>query len=114
METDKEYYGNQIPPGPLKSSKVVMTISNNSQTSGSCSGLINDALAPQAFKNDGKKVVKVPKSSDTWSSEEDEVLLHIVRTMESPKWEVVAQHFYRHHWACQKRYEKLMRRRKTP
>jgi hypothetical protein len=101
----------RIPTELLEPSSMVMPISNDLQTSRSSSGLTNDVLAPQASRNNGETIVKVPKSSSTWSPAEDEMLLNIVQTMGLPKWKHVAKHFSRDHWACQKRYEKLMRRR---
>jgi nucleoside phosphorylase len=67
------------------------------------------APAPQTPRAGSETIVKVPKSSTTWSSAEDDMLLHLVQTEKVSKWKLVAQHFHRNEWACQKRYEKLAR-----
>lgn len=92
---------------------MALALPNDLQITRNHSGLASGALVSQESIHNKKSIVKVPKSSVRWSSAEDEMLLRIVQTMESPKWKLVAQHFYRNQWACQQRYEKLKRRCKT-
>jgi nitrate reductase alpha subunit len=91
-----------------------MDTPNDLQKPYSCGGVINEQLVSQACGSNGGIIAKVPKSGKLWSAAEDEMLLQVVQTMRPPKWKDVAQYFYRDDWACQNRYEKLMKKRKNP
>lgn len=77
---------------------------------------IDDAKAQvlelKVSRNNRKRGIKVLNSINRWSPAEDEKLLCVVQTMELPKtnWKLVAQSFVRRSpYACEKRYEKLIR-----
>lgn len=110
----KEPHSAPPPRKTLESSKSVMEMPNELQTSPSCNGMINAAFVSTASMNNGKSIVKVPKSGKEWSSAEDEMLLHVVQTMPVPKWKHVALHFDRSPYACEKRYERLRETRRHP
>ncbi|CAO2649637.1 Nn.00g070220.m01.CDS01 [Neocucurbitaria sp. VM-36] len=73
----------------------------------------NHTSAVQTPSNIHEKIAKVPKSGKQWSAAEDQRLLDVVQKMGTPKWKLVARHFHREDFACQKRYERLMQRLPT-
>lgn len=87
---------------------------NRIEGAGSGNRLANTISTPQKSKNKDKLMGKGPKSGNQWSREEDEKLLHVVKTMGKPDWKVVALYFHRSDWACQQRHKKLMEQRNNP
>ena len=100
-----------VPAGPVQKSAMIPGISSHSEPTVDDFRSIKHAPAPQTPREGSKKIVKVPKSGTLWSSAEDEMLLRVVQTTGLSSWKNIAQHFHRDEWACQKRYEKLVRRR---
>jgi hypothetical protein len=100
-----------VPTRPVQKSAMSPRISKPLGPTADDSRSVKHAPAPQTSSEGREKIVKIPKSGTLWSSAEDEMLLHVVETLGLSNWKHVALRFYRDDRACQKRYERLIRRR---